>query len=276
MIRALAHALREQHLAEGVVELVRAGVEQVLALEPDLRSRAGIAEPASVGHRRRPARELGEPAIELGRERRIGEGACHLGLELLERGHERLRHVGAAVAVEAAAGSRAHRGSTLSCAAAERAAITKPRTSSGSFSPGRRSRRLDASTPAGRTVAIASRRRPVQGRRRACTRGDGRRPRPTPGERGGRCRRGALPCSGMPSSITSVSGGQSMRARRAHVVDVEDRNDGNGAAVTRFAVEAPVHLHAGEPVARRGCIAVGGAGLDEDADQVRPVRRPPA
>ena len=46
----LAHALGEQHLAERVVELVRAGVEQVFALEPNLRAaerresrRAGVS-----------------------------------------------------------------------------------------------------------------------------------------------------------------------------------------------------------------------------------------
>jgi hypothetical protein len=34
----LAHAPREQRLSEGVVDLVRAGVVQVLALEVDLRA----------------------------------------------------------------------------------------------------------------------------------------------------------------------------------------------------------------------------------------------
>jgi hypothetical protein len=34
----LAHAPRQQRLADGVVDLVRAGVVQVLALEQDLRA----------------------------------------------------------------------------------------------------------------------------------------------------------------------------------------------------------------------------------------------
>src|SRR5580704_3021831 len=207
---ALAHAQREQHLADGVVQLVRAGVEQVLPLQPDLRTGAGIAEPASVGHRSRTARELCEPALEVRREVRIGECAGHLGLELLERRDEGFRHIGTPIAVEAAARCCAHRGSTASCADAALAAITNRRTSSGSFSPGRRSNRLDASTPAGRTVAIAV----------ATSSG----PRP-PASRISRWRAtsaastngtwwpvppGRAPRSGTPSSMTSVSGGQSM------------------------------------------------------------------
>jgi hypothetical protein len=45
MIRVLAHALREQHLAEAIVDLVRAGMVQLVALEVD----------------RRPAEMLGQP-----------------------------------------------------------------------------------------------------------------------------------------------------------------------------------------------------------------------
>jgi hypothetical protein len=53
----LAHALREQGLPEGVVDLVRPGVEEVLALEVDLRPPAVLrvsrsAKYSSVG---RPA-----------------------------------------------------------------------------------------------------------------------------------------------------------------------------------------------------------------------------
>ena len=152
----LAHALREEHLAESVVQLVCTGVEQVLPLQPDLRAGMRVAEPARVGHRRRTTREFREPAMQLGGEIRVGEGAGHRCFELLERRHERLRHVRTAVPVEAPARGRAHRGSILTCAAADRAASTKRRTSSGSLSPGRRSSRLDASTPAGRTAAMAS------------------------------------------------------------------------------------------------------------------------
>ena len=49
----LAHALGEQRLAERVVELVRAGVQQVLALEPD-RAAGDLAHALGEIERRRP------------------------------------------------------------------------------------------------------------------------------------------------------------------------------------------------------------------------------
>ncbi len=51
----LAHPQREQRLADRVVDLVRAGVIEVLALEPDLRPAALLAEPPGVIQRRGPA-----------------------------------------------------------------------------------------------------------------------------------------------------------------------------------------------------------------------------
>ena len=53
----LAHALGQQALAERVVELVRARVHQVLALEPD-RAAGGLGEPLGVVERRRAAAEV--------------------------------------------------------------------------------------------------------------------------------------------------------------------------------------------------------------------------
>src|SRR6202042_2279475 len=143
----LAHAPGEQHLAEGVVQLVRAGMEQVLTFEPDLRAGVALGESFRERDRRRPAGEVREAAIEIGGECRIREGALHLGLELLERWDERLGDGRAAVAVESAANVGAHRSAPSSAAAAERAATTKSRTRAGSLSPGLRSSRLDASTP---------------------------------------------------------------------------------------------------------------------------------
>ena len=51
----LAHPQREQALAERVVDLVGAGVVEILALEPDLGSAALFAEPLGEIQRRRPA-----------------------------------------------------------------------------------------------------------------------------------------------------------------------------------------------------------------------------
>jgi uncharacterized protein YcbX len=54
MIRALAHPLGQQRLAERVVELVRAGVVEVLALEVDRMAGALAQPPRAVERRRAP------------------------------------------------------------------------------------------------------------------------------------------------------------------------------------------------------------------------------
>ena len=64
----LAHALGEQRLADGVVDLVRAGVVQVLALEVDLRAAELFAPASRVIERARTADEVLELALELGDE----------------------------------------------------------------------------------------------------------------------------------------------------------------------------------------------------------------
>ena len=70
MMRVLAHPPREQRLAEHVVDLVRAGVAEVLALEQD-RGAAALAQPRRVVQRRRPADVVGEEARELRLEGRV-------------------------------------------------------------------------------------------------------------------------------------------------------------------------------------------------------------
>ena len=64
----LTHPRRQQGLAEHVVDLVRAGVAKVLALEIDARAAALLAEPLGEVERRRPAgvvaEQVGEPALE--------------------------------------------------------------------------------------------------------------------------------------------------------------------------------------------------------------------
>ena len=67
---ALAHALGQQRLAEDVVDLVRAGVAEVLALEQDRRA-AALAQPGGVVERRGAAGVVGEQARELGLEGRV-------------------------------------------------------------------------------------------------------------------------------------------------------------------------------------------------------------
>ena len=89
----LAHALGEQDLAEHVVHLVRAGVAQVLALEPDrvadlARQVLARGRAASAG-RRSPRAAACARASNAGSRARVVEGA----LELVERGHQRLGDV---------------------------------------------------------------------------------------------------------------------------------------------------------------------------------------
>ena len=50
-----AHAPRQQRLSDAVVDLVRAGVQQILALDIDLRAALGFAQPLGMIERGRPA-----------------------------------------------------------------------------------------------------------------------------------------------------------------------------------------------------------------------------
>ena len=74
----LAHAQREQRLAERVVDLVGAGVIEVFALEIDLRPAAFVAQPLGVIQRRRPADVVGQQIVQLGLKRRIDAGLCRI------------------------------------------------------------------------------------------------------------------------------------------------------------------------------------------------------
>ena len=107
MIRVLPMPLGQQRLAERVVDLVGAGVVEVLALEVD-----GVAdlvgEPLREIERRRAADVVVEQRVELGAVARVVAGGEPRGLELDQRGHERLGHVLAAVGAEAVL-DRAHR-----------------------------------------------------------------------------------------------------------------------------------------------------------------------
>ena len=86
---ALAHALREQRLPEDVVDLVGAGVAEVLALEDD-GGAAALAEPLGVEQRRRPAGVVAEEAGELGLEGRVARRILIRQRQLVEGRDERL------------------------------------------------------------------------------------------------------------------------------------------------------------------------------------------
>ena len=70
----LAHPPRHQDLAEHVVDLVRAGVVQLLALEIDLCAAKMLGQALGEIERRRPADIVLEIAVHLALERRIGLG----------------------------------------------------------------------------------------------------------------------------------------------------------------------------------------------------------
>ena len=76
--RGLAHADGEQDLADAIVDLVRAGVVQLITLEPDLRTfarrrilAAFLGQSLGVIERRRAADIMFEQIIELRLERRV-------------------------------------------------------------------------------------------------------------------------------------------------------------------------------------------------------------
>ena len=68
---ALAHALREQRLAERVVDLVRAGVREILALQEDARAAERRAQAPRLVERRRAPDVSAQQVLELLMERRI-------------------------------------------------------------------------------------------------------------------------------------------------------------------------------------------------------------
>src|SRR3546814_14211861 len=71
----LAHAAGKQRLADGVVDLVRAGVVQVLALEKDARAADVFRQPRSLVDRAGPADVVRQVLDERLRseERRVGK-----------------------------------------------------------------------------------------------------------------------------------------------------------------------------------------------------------
>ncbi len=99
----LAHPPGEQGLPQHVVDLVRAGVVEVLALEQDPRAAGLGGEPPHIGQRAGAAGVVLEQRVELGGEGRVGLGLLVLLGDLLDGGDQRLRDEAAAVRAEVAA-----------------------------------------------------------------------------------------------------------------------------------------------------------------------------
>ena len=94
---SLPHPLREQRLSERVVDLVRAGVRQVFALEEDARAAERRRQPPRLVERRRPSDVVAQQRCELVTKRRIGAGGEVRGFELGDRRDERFGHEAPAV-----------------------------------------------------------------------------------------------------------------------------------------------------------------------------------
>jgi hypothetical protein len=97
----LPHFQREQTLTNRVVDLMRAGMQQVFALEIDARTAKLLREARSELQRRRASREILEQILKLGLKGGIGLSKFVGAFELEERHHERFGDVAASVGAEA-------------------------------------------------------------------------------------------------------------------------------------------------------------------------------
>jgi hypothetical protein len=100
----LAHPPGEQGLAQHVVDLVRAGVGQVLALEEDAPAARLGGEPRHLGDQGRPARVVPQQPGQLTLEFRVGLGGQVLLGQLVQGRGQRLGREAAAVVAEVTGG----------------------------------------------------------------------------------------------------------------------------------------------------------------------------
>src|SRR5262249_4589379 len=156
----LAHAARQQDLAEHVVHLVGAGVVEILALEVNPRAAEVLGRALGEIQRARPPDIMFEIRVHLRPEGGVRPGLPVCLLQLEDERHQRLGDEAAAEHPEMAAlvGTGAERvrlrlvhaappASAPMCAGASRTARTKARIMSGSLRPGARSTPEDTSTP---------------------------------------------------------------------------------------------------------------------------------
>ena len=99
---ALPHAPRQQRLADGVVDLVRAGVGEVLAFQVDARAAGVRREARREIHGRGAPHVVAQQRAKFGEERRVRQGGFARGVEIQQRGHERLADVPPAERAEVA------------------------------------------------------------------------------------------------------------------------------------------------------------------------------
>ncbi|MDQ1113646.1 hypothetical protein QE418_003094 [Microbacterium testaceum] len=96
----LAETFGEQRLPQHVVDLVRAGVVEVFALEEDACAAGVLGETRYLGEHRRAARIVVQQSAQLGVELGIGHGRLVDRGQLVDRRDQRLGHVPAAEVAE--------------------------------------------------------------------------------------------------------------------------------------------------------------------------------
>ena len=106
----LAHADREQDLADAIVDLVRAGMVELVALEPDLRALSiggrfanMVGEPLGKIERAGAADIMFEQVVEFFLERRVGLGGAIMFFQIENQRHQRFGDIAAAKFAEMAA-----------------------------------------------------------------------------------------------------------------------------------------------------------------------------
>ena len=103
----LAHPAGEQDLAEHIVDLVRAGVVELVALEIDLGPAELFGQPLGEIERARAPDIVLEQVVELGLEGRVGLGVGIGLFERMDERHQRLGDEASAIDAETAALVRA-------------------------------------------------------------------------------------------------------------------------------------------------------------------------
>ena len=99
----LAHADCQQALADAIVDLVRAGMEQVLALQINLCAAEVFCKPLGIVERRGAPGVVPQEPLEFRLERGIVFGFLVCALKLLDGMHESFRHIAPAKISKASA-----------------------------------------------------------------------------------------------------------------------------------------------------------------------------
>src|SRR5207249_2446728 len=92
---SFAHAARKQPLADCVVDLMRAGVQKVFALQINLRATRMCSQPPRVEQRSGSAGVVAQQQVELAPKIRVASSAHELSRQLLERRDQCFRNVAA-------------------------------------------------------------------------------------------------------------------------------------------------------------------------------------